>query len=301
MAELVELGAASAARPRWSRIRGERGDRAGLRVHRRSGARATPVRRAGPAAVGAARARAAGRRLRRAAAPAVAARRPGSSPGADTRGRAADRSGGSSRTSATGRDRAARARCWAPCRRPVRSPTGCWCRRARRARSTDLAPAGRYADDDVVARVGGTEVRLATSWPVRRPRPYRRAAATATVPLLTGQRVLDLLFPIARGSTRRGARRLRHRQDDAAAADRQVVRRRRHRLRRLRRARQRDGRRRSPSCAELERPAHRRPAGRPHRDHRQHLEHADDGPRGEHLHRRHRRRVLPRHGPSTSW
>ena len=62
-----------------------------------------------------------------------------------------------------------------------------------------------------------------------------------------GQRVLDLLLPVARGQHRRGARRLRHRQDHAAAADRQVVRRRRHRLRRLRRARQRDGRRRSPS------------------------------------------------------
>ena len=43
-------------------------------------------------------------------------------------------------------------------------------------------------------------MRLTTSWPVRRPRPYTERL-DASAPLLTGQRVLDLLFPIARGST----------------------------------------------------------------------------------------------------
>jgi len=64
----------------------------------------------------------------------------------------------------------------------------------------DLAPAGRYAETDVVARVGGTEVRLTSSWPVRRPRPSA-ARLDGDGPLVTGQRVLDLLFPIARGSS----------------------------------------------------------------------------------------------------
>ncbi len=37
-------------------------------------------------------------------------------------------------------------------------------------------------------------------WPVRKPRPYR-ARYDPTVPLLTGQRVIDTFFPIAKGGT----------------------------------------------------------------------------------------------------
>ena len=159
-----------------------------------------------------------------------------------------------------------------------------------------LEPRGRsrptYPGDDVLAAVAGTAVHVA--WPVRRARRWRAAATTE--PLLTGQRVLDALFPGRARQQRRGARRLRHRQDHAAAAGRQVVRRGRHRLRRLRGARQRDGRR-ARRARSARRPAHRAAAGRAHGDHRQHLEHADDGPRGQHLHRGDGRRVLPRHGP----
>ncbi len=54
--------------------------------------------------------------------------------------------------------------------------------------------------DDVVARVGDREVRLTEPWPVREPRPNRRRL-DATEPLATGQRVLDLLVPVAKGST----------------------------------------------------------------------------------------------------
>lgn len=54
--------------------------------------------------------------------------------------------------------------------------------------------------DDVVARVEGRDVGLTARWPVRRPRPSR-CRLDATVPLATGQRVLDLLFPVAKGST----------------------------------------------------------------------------------------------------
>ena len=63
-----------------------------------------------------------------------------------------------------------------------------------------VAAAGECGGDDVVAVVGGTDVRLTTPWPVRRARPVADRL-DATVPLLTGQRVLDLLFPVARGST----------------------------------------------------------------------------------------------------
>lgn len=39
-----------------------------------------------------------------------------------------------------------------------------------------------------------------TEWPVRVPRPFRRKIA-ASAPLITGQRAIDLLFPIAKGGT----------------------------------------------------------------------------------------------------
>ena len=53
---------------------------------------------------------------------------------------------------------------------------------------------------EVVARVGDQAVPLTASWPVRRPRPAARRL-DATEPLVTGQRVLDVLFPVAKGST----------------------------------------------------------------------------------------------------
>jgi V/A-type H+/Na+-transporting ATPase subunit A len=52
----------------------------------------------------------------------------------------------------------------------------------------------------VVATVGGTPVRLISSWPVRRPRPFRERVE-GDVPLLTGQRAVDMLFPVTRGGT----------------------------------------------------------------------------------------------------
>jgi V/A-type H+/Na+-transporting ATPase subunit A len=63
-----------------------------------------------------------------------------------------------------------------------------------------IAPAGEYRVTEVVARVGGAELALAQRWPVRRPRPVSTRLPSVE-PLVTGQRVLDLLFPIARGST----------------------------------------------------------------------------------------------------
>ena len=63
-----------------------------------------------------------------------------------------------------------------------------------------LAGPGELSADDVVAVVAGREVRLSGQWPVRRPRPVRERIHTPA-PLLTGQRVLDLLYPVARGST----------------------------------------------------------------------------------------------------
>ena len=53
-------------------------------------------------------------------------------------------------------------------------------------------PIGRLAD--------GTELFLAHRWPVRRPRPVARRTPLGA-PFITGQRVLDLLFPVAEGGS----------------------------------------------------------------------------------------------------
>ncbi len=63
-----------------------------------------------------------------------------------------------------------------------------------------LAAPGDYTVEERIALVGATELTLAHLWPVRRPRPVAERLDGAP-PLITGQRVLDLLFPVARGST----------------------------------------------------------------------------------------------------
>jgi V/A-type H+-transporting ATPase subunit A len=67
-------------------------------------------------------------------------------------------------------------------------------------RVDELAPAGTYGPDDRLAVVAGTVVRMVADWPVRRARPVRERAGAAA-PLVTGQRVLDAVFPIALGSS----------------------------------------------------------------------------------------------------
>ncbi len=60
---------------------------------------------------------------------------------------------------------------------------------------------GSFTVDDVVATMeDGTEVRLAHKWPVRKPRPFAEKQLP-TIPLNTGMRILDGLFPIAKGGT----------------------------------------------------------------------------------------------------
>ncbi len=49
-------------------------------------------------------------------------------------------------------------------------------------------------------------------WPVRRGRPYAQKLSP-DVPLVTGQRVIDALFPIAKGGTAAIHRPLRQRQN----------------------------------------------------------------------------------------
>jgi V/A-type H+-transporting ATPase subunit A len=63
-----------------------------------------------------------------------------------------------------------------------------------------LAGAGPCSADSVVAVVSDVAVPVTTTWAVRRPRPYLERLQ-ATEGLHTGQRVLDLLYPVARGSS----------------------------------------------------------------------------------------------------
>jgi V/A-type H+-transporting ATPase subunit A len=46
----------------------------------------------------------------------------------------------------------------------------------------------------------GTEIAMMQKWPVRTPRPFVQKYAPDT-PLITGQRILDFLFPLAKGGT----------------------------------------------------------------------------------------------------
>jgi V/A-type H+-transporting ATPase subunit A len=61
-----------------------------------------------------------------------------------------------------------------------------------------LEPAGRYRADVPVARVGAAQMSLRDWWPVRWARPYGARLAHGA-PLLTGQRVLDAVFPVVKG------------------------------------------------------------------------------------------------------
>lgn len=51
---------------------------------------------------------------------------------------------------------------------------------------------------DTVAKVDGHELCLMQKWPVRKGRPYKSKLAPS-LPMVTGQRVIDTLFPLAKG------------------------------------------------------------------------------------------------------
>ncbi len=64
------------------------------------------------------------------------------------------------------------------------------------------APEGSYCIDKPLARIrsprGLVEVSMLSRWPIRVPRPFRQRLALER-PLLTGQRVIDTWYPIAKG------------------------------------------------------------------------------------------------------
>jgi len=65
----------------------------------------------------------------------------------------------------------------------------------------DEINAGTFTVDDVIGRLSdGTELKLMHYWPVRHPRPVKNKLRP-TIPLITGQRIFDGLFPLAKGGT----------------------------------------------------------------------------------------------------
>lgn len=63
---------------------------------------------------------------------------------------------------------------------------------------------GDYTVEEPVAKIktseGIKDITMMQRWPVREPRPYKQKL-TPKVPLFTGQRVIDTLFPIGKGGT----------------------------------------------------------------------------------------------------
>ncbi len=80
-------------------------------------------------------------------------------------------------------------RCMVP---PAMSGTAC-----------DVQPSGQYKVTDVIANIldergNKKPLCLAQQWPIRRPRPTA-LRMPVTTPLITGQRVIDTLFPVGKG------------------------------------------------------------------------------------------------------
>lgn len=57
---------------------------------------------------------------------------------------------------------------------------------------------GDFNITETIAKVGDKDVSMLTRWPVRKARPYKEKQ-TPDMPMVTGQRVIDTLFPIAKG------------------------------------------------------------------------------------------------------
>ena len=135
---------------------------------------------------------------------------------------------------------------------------------------TILEPIVTVQLDDGTTR----DLALAQKWPIRIPRPTQ-LRYPASVPLVTGQRILDTLFPIAKGGTAAGW--FRYRKDHDTASDRQMVRCGYHHLHRMRRAWKRNdpGSRR---LQQTDRPEIRKPDDGPYHSDCQHFQHACSSP-----------------------
>ena len=86
------------------------------------------------------------------------------------------------------------------------SPTRSWCPRAPRGEIVELY-SGSYNITETIAKIKDKDgnihdVCMLQRWPVRVQRPYKQKLSP-DFPMITGQRVIDTLIPIAKGGTRR--------------------------------------------------------------------------------------------------
>jgi V/A-type H+/Na+-transporting ATPase subunit A len=71
----------------------------------------------------------------------------------------------------------------------------------KKTRIKDIVKEGEYTINDVVAHLeNGVELRMCHYWAVRKARPYHERLQMDK-PLITGQRVIDMFFPLAKGGT----------------------------------------------------------------------------------------------------
>ena len=63
-----------------------------------------------------------------------------------------------------------------------------------------IAEEGDYTIEEIIAKIDGEEIKMYQKWPVRKQRPFRSKLDPIEL-LVTGQRVLDTFFPIAKGGT----------------------------------------------------------------------------------------------------
>jgi V/A-type H+-transporting ATPase subunit A len=68
----------------------------------------------------------------------------------------------------------------------------------------EIVKKGEYTIEDTIAvldfRGDQIELQMYHKWPVRKPRPYKQRLLPK-IPLITGQRIIDTFFPIAKGGT----------------------------------------------------------------------------------------------------
>jgi V/A-type H+-transporting ATPase subunit A len=67
-------------------------------------------------------------------------------------------------------------------------------------RIAEVLGGARTIDEPVAVLSDGTSLSMAQRWPVRTPRPFLKRLPP-TLPFITGQRVFDVLFPLATGAT----------------------------------------------------------------------------------------------------
>ena len=63
---------------------------------------------------------------------------------------------------------------------------------------TSVAAEGDYTVTETIAKIGDKDLCMMQKWPVRKGRPYKQKLSPE-FPMVTGQRVIDTLFPIAKG------------------------------------------------------------------------------------------------------